>query len=197
MIQNTNAARWHGRKWHHLAWAGRSSRESMIVAAAPNKPLLSRNESSERKQNDTTNDTTNNISTRTTWWSWCSWLCCRGSSASQRRSYFESATGVQDLEPVWQTRLLAGHMQWTIQSWIAWRDREQHDRGGVHRNIWIHHSHAWARKRLWWTEPHESYTTMIYYLLTSTFFPVALLLAWVLYTDYQIKKQAEERQDDE
>lgn len=38
---------------------------------------------------------------------------------------------------------------------------------------------------------------MIYYLLTSTFFPVALLLAWVLYTDYQIKKQAEERQDDE
>lgn len=38
---------------------------------------------------------------------------------------------------------------------------------------------------------------MIEYLLGGTFLPVAMLFVWVIYTDYQINKQHDERQDDE
>ena len=38
---------------------------------------------------------------------------------------------------------------------------------------------------------------MIEYLLGGTFLPVDMMFVWVIYTDYQINKQHEERQDDE
>jgi hypothetical protein len=38
---------------------------------------------------------------------------------------------------------------------------------------------------------------MFEFLLGSTFLPVAMLVAWVMYMNLQIKKQHEERQDDE
>ena len=43
----------------------------------------------------------------------------------------------------------------------------------------------------------RAWSWIMIWLFSGTFLPVALLLAWVLYTDLQIKRQHQERQDDE
>lgn len=38
---------------------------------------------------------------------------------------------------------------------------------------------------------------MMEWIITGTFAPVAMLFIWVIYTDWSIRKQHEEREDDE